>query len=299
VRRIIGIGREVVGRRKDGSTFPMDLAVSEFRLGGKRHFQGIVHDISLRRQAEQALRENEHRLRLALEAGKMGTWEWRIATGEVIWSPGLEAIHGLAPGTFPGTFEAYQKDIHPEDREQVLQAISRTVETGKDHLIVYRILWPDGSLHWVEGRGKLYPDESGAPARMVGVCADITERKRAEEALQESERVQRVFAQVGELGARISDTDELIGAVCECVGKELGASRCGYTIVDAKAGTYIVSRDYSRQLRSLAGVYPISTFEYPEPFADGSSRFIPVRCRGFSLLVSSWTCELPLLFESS
>jgi PAS domain S-box-containing protein len=132
-------------------------------------------------RVREGLRESEARLRLALEAGRMGTWEWTVATGEVIWSPSLEAIHGLAPGTFEGTFAGYQKDIHPDDREQILGAISRTLEQGSDHHIEYRIILPDGSLRWVEGRGKLVRDPSGAAARMIGVCMDITERKRNEE----------------------------------------------------------------------------------------------------------------------
>ena len=118
-------------------------------------------------QAHEGLRESEERLRLALEAGQMGTWEWTIATNEVIWSPSLEAIHGLAPGTFEGTFASYQKDIHPEDREQILGAIANTLEQGEDHHVEYRILIPDGSIRWVEGRGKLFRDRSGVATRMI------------------------------------------------------------------------------------------------------------------------------------
>jgi PAS domain S-box-containing protein len=130
------------------------------------------------------LQESEQRLRLALEAGGMGIWEWRITTGEVVWSPSLEAIHGLAPGTFGGTFEAYQKDIHPDDREHVLRAISETLEQGREHRIEYRILLPSGDTRWVEGRGNISRHESGTPIRMIGVCTDVTDRKESEEKLK-------------------------------------------------------------------------------------------------------------------
>jgi PAS domain S-box-containing protein len=138
-------------------------------------------DVDAHRRTRKDLSESEERLRLALEAGQMGTWEWTVATNEVIWSRSLEAIHGLAPGTFAGTFAAYREDIHPEDREQVLGAIAQTVERGEDHHVEYRIVRPDGGIRWVEGRGKLVRDASGAALRMIGVCMDVTERKQNEE----------------------------------------------------------------------------------------------------------------------
>ena len=141
----------------------------------------VDEEAAAHERVREGLRESEERLRLALEAGQMGTWEWTVATNKVIWSPSLEAIHGLAPGTFEGTFVDYQKDIHPEDREPILRAIAQTLEHGEDHHIEYRIIRPDGSIHWVEGRGKLVRDRSGAATRMIGVCMDITERKRNEE----------------------------------------------------------------------------------------------------------------------
>jgi PAS domain S-box-containing protein len=140
-----------------------------------------------RQRAEDALRTSEQRLRIALEAARMGTWEWDMQTNRVVWSPGLEALHGLQPGAFPGTFEAYERDIHPDDRQRVLDAINRAVENGGDHHVEYRIVLPNGGMRWVEGRGTLARDASGRPVRMIGVCMDVTERKRAEEAMHESE----------------------------------------------------------------------------------------------------------------
>ncbi|HZM34898.1 MAG TPA: PAS domain S-box protein [Burkholderiales bacterium] len=138
-----------------------------------------------------AMRASEERLRMALAAGRMGNWEWDVRTGRVGWSPDLEAIHGLEAGTFPGTFEAYERDVHPEDREGVRRAISRSFEGGGDHHIEYRIVRPDGAVRWVEGRGKVFRDPSGAPLRLVGVCTDVTERKQAEDQLRQAEERMR------------------------------------------------------------------------------------------------------------
>jgi PAS domain S-box-containing protein len=148
-------------------------------------------------QAEQAienarsletLSRNEAGLQLALEAGKMGTFEWNIQTSEIKWSDNLEAIHGIAPGTFDGTFESFQTLIHRDDRAGVLENIRRSVETGADYEAEFRSATTDGSTHWVLGKGMVLRDERGGPWRMVGVCMDITSRKRAEEALRDSDR---------------------------------------------------------------------------------------------------------------
>ncbi|MGH7391002.1 MAG: hybrid sensor histidine kinase/response regulator [Candidatus Rokuibacteriota bacterium] len=133
-----------------------------------------------RRRAGDALRVHEERLRVAVDAARMGTWEWTIATGTVEWSPSLEAMHGLAPGSFAGTYEAFQADVHPDDRAALDQAIRAALERG-EHRVEYRIVRPDGVVRWVEGRGKVFRDAAGRPERVIGVCLDVTERRVAEE----------------------------------------------------------------------------------------------------------------------
>jgi len=123
----------------------------------------------------------ERRLGLALFAGGMGTWEWSIETGKLSWSASLEQIHGLPPGTFPGTFEAFVTEIHPDDRDRVVQAVRDAVEHGREHHVEYRIVRSDGAVRWVEGRGHVFRDARGRPDRLVGVCSDVTERKQADE----------------------------------------------------------------------------------------------------------------------
>ncbi len=132
----------------------------------------------------QNLARSEEQLRVALEAGRLGAWDWDIPGGKVTWSAMLEEIHGLEAGGFEGTFDAYQYDIHPEDRDNVLATIRRAVEQRTDHHIVYRINRPDGETRWLEASGRLLCDSAGAPQRLVGVCLDVTDRRNADDQLR-------------------------------------------------------------------------------------------------------------------
>lgn len=183
-------------RRADGQyRWMLDHGVPRFtETGALAGYIGTCVDFTDRHEAEKRLLENQERLRLTLDAGQMGAWEWSMETNRVTWSPGLEAIHGLQAGTFPGTYEAYWSDVHPEDRDKVEASIRHTLESGEDHHIEYRIRWPDETVHFVEARGRLFRDETGKPVRMIGVCADVTARKQAEEALRESEERFRMLA---------------------------------------------------------------------------------------------------------
>ncbi|MBW4486814.1 MAG: PAS domain-containing protein [Trichocoleus desertorum ATA4-8-CV12] len=138
-----------------------------------------------RQQAEIALIESEARLNLALDATRMGTWDWHAATDQVNWSTRCERLFGLESGSFPGAYADFEAYLHPEDRELVRQAVERAVALRQNFSYQYRIFWPDGSLHWIEAKGDLLYDASGQPVRMIGTVVEITERKQAEAALQQ------------------------------------------------------------------------------------------------------------------
>ena len=128
------------------------------------------------------LKRARDRLGVALEAGRLGSWEWDIRTGRVEWSRVLEEIHGIPAGSFRGDFEAYQLDLHPDDRARVFDTVQRTLASGaKDYQVTYRIVRPDGAIRWLEAHGVCERDASGQPLRLTGVNSDVTERREAEE----------------------------------------------------------------------------------------------------------------------
>ncbi|MBS1118759.1 MAG: chemotaxis protein methyltransferase CheR [Deltaproteobacteria bacterium] len=129
------------------------------------------------------LKDSDDKLHLAMEAGRLGVFEWDIVTGRVFWSPSLEDTHGIPRGSFAATFEAFQRDIHPEDRARVLAAIDQVVRERAHHHLEYRIIRPDGEVRWLESNARLHCDAEGRPARLLGICSDVTDRKRTEDRL--------------------------------------------------------------------------------------------------------------------
>ncbi|MEP0880215.1 PAS domain-containing protein [Trichocoleus sp. ST-U3] len=138
----------------------------------------LVLDVTSRQQTQAALHTSEERLRLSLDAGRMGIWDWNILTGELTWSETLERMHGLLPGTFAGTFAAFLEVVHPEDRDSLKKAIAQSVEQKTDFELEFRIVWPDSSIHWISGKGQVLCDETGKAVRTIGVGTDISDRHR-------------------------------------------------------------------------------------------------------------------------
>ncbi|KAB8331486.1 PAS domain S-box protein [Scytonema tolypothrichoides VB-61278] len=135
-----------------------------------------------------SLLENEaQELRLALEATHMGIWDWNILTNKMTWVGEHEQLFGLAPGTFGGTYEAFDERVHPMDRQGVTQAVNRARQERQNFCQEYRVVWPDGSVHWVEGKGQFFYDQTGQAVRMIGTVMDVSERKQTEVALRERE----------------------------------------------------------------------------------------------------------------
>lgn len=158
-------------------------------------YQQAQNELAERRRVEAELRESEERLRLALAASRMGTWDWHIQMGKIFWSDNLEALFGLEPGEFDGSFEMFVARLHPDDGDRVLAAIDQAITTGEDYDIEFRVVYPNGTIRWALSQGKVFYDQNGQPMRMAGIDIDITERKRTAEALQESEERFRQLAE--------------------------------------------------------------------------------------------------------
>ncbi len=126
------------------------------------------------------LRKINQQLNLALSATKIGFWDWDVQHNRVVWSKEHEELFGLASGTFPGTAETFRDCIHAEDLTGVENAMNQARIQRGDYCHEYRVVWPDGSIHWIEGKGKFFYSAAGDAVRMVGTVTEITDRKAQE-----------------------------------------------------------------------------------------------------------------------
>jgi PAS domain S-box-containing protein len=146
---------------------------------------GSTHDITERIQTKDALREREQRLRLALNASGAGSWVRDVRTGRTDWDERFREIYGLTPNE-PASFEIFLSRVHEEDRPKVIELVDKLqhMETEDTFDITFRIVRPDGTVAWIESLGQAERDAEGQVTRLTGLELDITERRRAEEALQ-------------------------------------------------------------------------------------------------------------------
>jgi PAS domain S-box-containing protein len=131
-----------------------------------------------RKVTEQALRDNEERLRLATQTGKVGIWDWDITADRVAWTESLYAMHGLEPGGFDGTSAGFAGLLHPDDAARVDSALKAALAGEQNYELEFRIIKPDGAVGWLFTNATIVGD--GEHRRMVGATVDITELKQAE-----------------------------------------------------------------------------------------------------------------------
>lgn len=182
------------------------------------------------RQTQEALRQKEEKLRLALSAARMDTWDWDIRENKATYSPDSKSIFGLDDGNTGISMESFALMLHPDDRRATMAAISRVIEEGTSYEVEFRIVRPDGQTRWFMGKGAVMRDAAQRPVRMLGVNIDITDQQQAAlEAQKQREQLTHL--------TRVALLGKFSGALAHELNQPLTAILC-----NAQAAQRLLSR---------------------------------------------------------
>ena len=194
--------------RKDGSRVPI-LMGGTILCPDDRAPETIVAfyiDLTEISRVEAELKNNQERLQIAQQAGKIGTFEWNVQTGEVACTPELVALYGLPIGGLD-TYQNWLEMLHPDDRAVTEQQVQAAVASGEELNIEFRICRPDKSVGWITCMAKVFQDDRGLPLRMIGVNVDISDRKQAEEARSQINQTLEALIRACPLAITVLDAD--------------------------------------------------------------------------------------------
>jgi PAS domain S-box-containing protein len=181
--------------RQNGQRYWADGVLTSIRddTGALTGFTKIIRDSTSNKRTQDELQKTQEKLRIALRAARMGTWDWEIASNRDTLDDSLRNLFGLRPEEEVNTIEDFYSRVHPNDRAAVIAAFERTRQEGIHLNTEFRVTRPDGTQRWLLDQGEVLVNEQGRPERLTGACVDITERKQAEQALRESEERFRLF----------------------------------------------------------------------------------------------------------
>lgn len=202
-------GTAVELRRRDGSPVEVSLWAAPLRneAGEIIGMMEILADSTASKLAKEELRKRESLLDEAQRMANLGCWEWDLASGQVDLSDQMHVIHGLPRGGFIGSMEDYLELVDPDDRERVRAVVQQALSSCEPFEFEKRIVRPEGTIRVLQSRGKVVLNNEGNPVRVLGLCADVTEQKRVQAALRESEARLRAFSDHNPAWTFIKDSD--------------------------------------------------------------------------------------------
>ena len=221
---------------------------------------------------QQLAQEKANLLRIAPSAAQMGMWNWDIVNGKNQWSTDQEQLFGLTPGRFDGKYETFLSYIHPEDREAVNQELQQAIQNNSLYQVEYRIVWPDGSIHWIESRGHAFYNQAGEPIQMTGTATAIDQRKQAQGFLQEKFEQQRLIVETTQLIRQSLNLEEIFQTTVKEIRQLLQTDRVIIFQFDPKWRGTVVAESVSTDWTAILSteIYdPCFGEQYVEPYKQG------------------------------
>lgn len=212
---------------RNGNEIPTSqvLLAHKSPSGEVDYFSTIARDISERVKVEKQIRDNEASLAQAQRIAHLGNWYWDIIGNTLSWSDEIYRIFGVEPGEFAATYDAFLNAVHPDDRNDVVQAVDAALHERTPYSIDHRIVRPNGEVRIVHEQGEVVFDDAGKPVRMFGTVQDVTEHKLAEAALQHEIRERRnIESAIEEVVEAVSSTtgDEFFRSLVKRLTETLG-----------------------------------------------------------------------------
>jgi len=241
-----GFTFDTLHRRRDGTTLPVEITATLLNFDGRDIVVSFSRDITERRQAEQALRESEERLRLSLAAAKQAFYDIDVKSGTAQLSPEFPLMMGYQPEEYLPTLDNLWEHMHPDDREQVFRAYVSSVEgVASDFTAEYRHRTRDGGWKWVLSLGKVMErDADGMALRMLGTATDISDRKMTEERIQASLAEKTVLLK--EVHHRVKNNLQIICSLLDLQSD---------SVPDERSRIYF--RDSQDRIRTMAFVHEL------------------------------------------
>lgn len=226
--------------------------------------------------SQKKVQETLEPLAMAAAAAEVGMWNWDLETGKIKWSPDLEELFGLVPGTFDGSYETFAACLHPDDKELVEQTLKQAIQNNSFYQQEFRIVWSNGNIHWIEARGNCFYNEAEQPILMTGIATVIDKRRQAQALLKQKFEQQRLVMEINQRIQTSLNLAEILQITVDEIRRLLKTDRVIIFQISSNTQGNISIESVGAEWKSIVSTEindPGLSKNYIEPYQEGSIIF--------------------------